>query len=475
MLNYYDVHQEGGVTGMEKNAQLCIPEIIISDDKMSAKMKLCLDSSGSEWTVSEIKALLASKNVKAGVMESAICDVLDNGIYDIFIEVAQGKPSVPGKDGYYIYHVAQAKVEDTPRELEDGSVEYVHTAAHTVVEEGDLLAEYVRATNGEYGYAVDNTMLAPKRGKDLPVLKGKGFYLEDGKYYAAIHGMVEITERGFRITNLLEVEGDVDINHGHIDFDGDVNIRGDVKSGMNVRASGNIEIKGHVGNCQIQAGKNITVHNGVQGKFSGKLVAGGDISCKFFENSQAVAGGNILVRSVMNSQLEAEGKVLVEGKDAVVLGGSVHAVQGMELTGAGNETEIVTLLVAGALPSTLKRNAELISLIKKVEGEVDLLERSAKVLERMAKTNVTKEVNNRRMKIIQAKVIKTTELKKYQTEKIRSEALIRSGKDANVTVQKVIFPGCRVEIAGTGIDVKQELKHVKFVLKDGAIEAALLY
>ena len=90
-------------------------------------------------------------------------------------------------------------------------------------------------------------------------------------------------------------------------------------------------------------------------------------------------------------------------------------------------------------------------------------------------TNITKETNNRRMKIIQAKVIKSTELKKYQMEKMRSEALINSGKDASVVVQKVIFPGCRVEIAGVGIDVRQELKHVKFVLRDGIIEAALLY
>ncbi|MBO5088400.1 MAG: DUF342 domain-containing protein [Lachnospiraceae bacterium] len=460
---------------MEMRTTLCIPEVLISEDHMTVKLKLCKNVNGSEWTVDELENLIASKGVKTEIFESSICDVIRNEIYDVAIEVTRGKEPVPGRDGYYVYHVATPEVEDAPRELEDGTVDYVKTATHTVVEEGDLLAEYVPATNGEYGYTVDNKMLAPKRGKDLPMLKGKGFYHENGKYYAANHGMVEITERGFRITNLLEVEGNVDINYGHIDFDGNVNIRGDVKSGMNVRAAGNIEIKGHVGNCQIEAGKDIIVHNGMQGKFSGKLVAGGNIECKFFENSQAVAKGNIVVRSVMNSQLEAEGKVTVEGKDAVVVGGSVHAVQGMELAEAGNDTEIETLLVAGALPDTLRRDRELVALITKVEGEVDLLDRSAKIMERMANTNITKETNNRRMKIIQAKVIKSTELKKYQMEKMRSEALIQSGKDANVVVQKVIFPGCRVEIAGVGIDVKQELKHVKFVLRDGNIEAALLY
>jgi len=460
---------------MEMHTRLCVPDVVISEDKMTVKMKLCPDDNGQEWTADELISFVVSKGVKTEIATSLICDMIQNEIYNIYMEVAKGKLPVQGTDGYYVYHVAKQEMESTPKELEDGTVQYVRTAKHTVVEEGDLLAEYVPATNGEYGYTVDNAMLAPKRGKDLPMLKGKGFYHEEGKYYAANHGMVEITEKGFRITNLLEVDGNVDINYGHIDFDGNVNIRGDVKSGMNVKAAGNIEIKGHVGNCQIEAGKDIVVHNGMQGKFSGKLVAGGNIKCKFFENSQAVAKGDIFVRSVMNSQLEAEGKVIVEGKDAVVLGGSVHAIQGMELSEAGNDTEIETLLVAGALPDILKRDVELIALIKKVEGEVELLDRSAKILERMANTNITKETNNRRMKIIQAKVIKSTELKKYQMEKVRSEALINSGKDASVVVQKVIFPGCRVEIAGVGIDVRQQLKHVKFVLRDGNVEAALLY
>ncbi len=460
---------------MELSTKHCIPEIVISEDNMNVRMKLVLSDEGKSWTVEELKKLVEQQNVKTGISESSISNVVKNEIYDIFMEVARGKEAVAGKDGYYIYHVEAVEQEARPKEREDGSVEYVRTATQTVVEEGDLLAEYVAATNGEYGYTVMNTMLQPKRGKDLPKLKGKGFYQEDGKYYAATRGMVEITGQGFRITSLLEINGDLDINYGHIDFNGDVNIRGDVKSGMKVKATGNIEIKGHVGSCIIEAGKNIIVHNGMQGKFAGKLIAGGHIECKFFENSEAVAKGNINVRSVMNSKLEAEGKITVEGKDAVVLGGSVYAVQGMELAEAGNDTEIETLLVAGALPATIRRNAELGALIEKVEDEVNLLEKAAKVLERMANTNITKETNNRRMKVIQAKVIKSTELKQYQMEKLRSEALISSGRNASVQIQKVIFPGCRVEIAGMGIDVKQELKHVKFIVKDGNIEAALLY
>ncbi|MGN0437521.1 MAG: DUF342 domain-containing protein [Lachnospiraceae bacterium] len=453
----------------------CIPEISLSSDMMSAKLKLHLDDNGQQLSVDDLVEILGSRNVKTGIDRDALTRMIEHNIYEIFVEVAKGKAPVKGKDGYFIFHVSQPEEQKGPKILEDGSVEYVHTTEYTIVEEGDLLAEYVHATGGEYGYTIDNAMRTPMRGKELPCIKGKGFRIEDDKYYSVAHGRIDFTETSIHITNLLEVSGDVDISYGHIQFDGDVYIRGDVKSGMMVRASGNIDIKGHVGNCYIEAGKNLTLNNGMQGKFSGKLKAGGDITCKFFENSQAEAGGNITLKNSMNSKISAEGKVLVEGKEAVVLGGSVHAIQGMEITEAGNENEISTTLVAGVLQETMARDVELTHLIEKVEGEVDLLDRSAHILDRMAKTKATQENSARRMKIIQAKVIKSTELKKYKDEKMRSEALIASGKDACIVVNNTIHPGCRVNIAGSGVDVNRPMKHVKFVLRDGNVEANLLF
>lgn len=460
---------------MRQNTKACIPEITLATDMMSAKLKLHLDEFGQELTAFDIKQLLEANKVKSGIMIDAIQKMLEHEIYEVFVEVARGKAAVKGDDGYFVFHVSNPDIPTEPKILEDGSVEYVHTTEYTIVDEDDLLAEYVPATNGEYGYTIDNLMNKPMRGKDLPALKGKGFRVEDNKYYATVHGKVELTERGIIVTNLLDVRGDVDISYGHIDFDGDVSISGDVKSGMTIKAAGNLEIGGHIGNCRIEAGGNIVMRNGMQGKFSGILIAGGDITCKFFENSRAKAGGNIIVRSVIHSTLEAEGKVIVEGKRAMVLGGSIHAVQGLELNQAGNEKELFTVLSAGVSPKVIQRNAELARLISKIKDEIDLLNRSAKVIERMPKEQITKEIESQRMKVVQAKVIKTTELRKYENEVARNEAIIASGAGATISVENVIYPGCRIELGGRELQVKQELKHVKFLFKNGDIEAALLY
>lgn len=460
---------------MAEFTKACVPEVVLDEDRMVAKLKLQLKEDGKEYSIDDLKAFLESENVKIGILDNVLLQMIDQEIYDRLTIVARGKEPVDGKDGYYIFQIQNVEQEKSPKVLENGMVEYVHTVEYVTVEEGDLLAEYISATNGEYGYTLDNKIKTPKRGRELPRLKGKGFRFEEGKYYATQFGKVDITDETIRITSVLEVNHDVDINYGHIDFKGDVNIRGDVHSGIQIKASGNIEIKGHVGNCFIEAGKNIVIQNGMQGKLTGCLKAGGDIFCKFFENVNAQATGNIVVRSVLNSRLAAEGTVTVEGRESIVLGGSVHAIQGMEISQAGNGMEVATKLVAGVLPQTMERNADLIKLIKKIEEEVDLLDRAARVMERMAQTNITKETANRRRKIIQAKIIKAAELRRCQEEKKQNEILIDSGKDVNVVIQNIIYPGCRVEIAGVGINVKEEIKHAKFLLKNGEIEAALLY
>ena len=460
---------------MGKCTKACVPQVLIDADKMSARLKLCWDAMGVEYTLKELLGYLTSHGVKSGIREDMVREMIESDIYDVYKEVARGKEPVPGEDGHFVFHVKAVEETKTPKVLDDGSVEYVRTHTHTIVEEGALLAEYIPATNGQYGYTVGNEMRKPARGKELPRLKGRGFRVDGTKYYAAMHGKVEITEYGMQLSSLLEIKEDIDINYGHINFDGDVEIRGDVHSGMMVKASGNIDIRGHVGNCFIEAGKNITVQNGMQGKLSGKLKAGGNIYCKFFENAQAEAGGDIMAKSILNSKIEAKGKIKVEGKEALILGGSVWAVQGIEAMVIGNVMEVPTVVCVGCFTGSLTRRFELENLIKEKQEELEKIERGIRIAEFKLKEEDTPKNREKRQKITQAKVIKNMELNECKVELARLEELISGGKGAQVIVQRNIYPGCRVEIAGNRIEVKEQLKHVKFVLRDGNIEAALLY
>ena len=86
---------------MEQYTKACVPEVQIGTDKMMAKLRLRLDEMGRRLTVKEIKDWLVSQNVKTGIMEEAILDMIEHDIYDVYVEVAKGKEPEQGKDAYF--------------------------------------------------------------------------------------------------------------------------------------------------------------------------------------------------------------------------------------------------------------------------------------------------------------------------------------------------------------------------------------
>ena len=76
------------------------------------------------------------------------------------------------------------------------------------------------------------------------------------------------------VVNVYEVNGNLDMSMGNIDFNGDVNITGSVRSGVTVHAMGSIYVGGFVEGATLIAGKDIVLKDGVNTKNSGKIEAG---------------------------------------------------------------------------------------------------------------------------------------------------------------------------------------------------------
>lgn len=71
--------------------------------------------------------------------------------------------------------------------------------------------------------------------------------------------------------NVLDISGDVDLNIGNIDFNGDVNITGNVITGVTIRAMGSIYIGGYVEGAVIKSNKDIVLNKGVNANGSDRL------------------------------------------------------------------------------------------------------------------------------------------------------------------------------------------------------------
>ncbi len=441
----------------------------ISSDRMSATFKIPLPQNGKDMTVEEIVDVLKAARVTAGIDKECIAKALEECKYEEDIIVAWGKEPINGRDGYFTFDKEPAEKQEKPQVNEDGSVEYIRTEEYLIVNKGDEIATYTPATLGEFGYMIDSQILIPKKGKDIQAYRGKGFTIIDGdgvkKYIASTSGKLDIGEKTLVVSPILDIKEDVDISTGHIDFMGDVIVRGDVTSGMKVRSSESVVVYGHVGASHIVADKNITIKQGMQGKGKGKLEAGGYIQGTFFERAILKAKDGINANTLMDCDVDSIGIVKVNGRQGLILGGKVNAIQGIEAKTVGNEAEILSILNAGISTDVNIKLAETIKLMEKVQSEIDLLDRSTKIFEHMEKTQVTKEIEARRMKIIRAKVIKDTELKNHIKDYEYYNWLIELSKDTKVIVNGIVYRGTRVEIMNQRYNVGEIARDVSFKLR----------
>lgn len=414
-----------------------------------------------------VENYLRENGITAGINREAIAALSDYVEYGKEIVVAQGKPPVPGRDGFYQYTVALEDARSKPVVEEDGSVDYYNSLKLAMVTEGDLIAVYVPATPGEYGYTVFSEMLPPVKGRELRPLRGKGFVVNDAgnEYRAAFDGRIYRENDRIIVDKVYVVRGDLDIEQGNIRFNGDVEVKGDVRSGLEIETDGDIFIHGHVGSCRLTAGKNITIRKGIQGKKKCYIDAGQDVACSFVERCAIHAGGNVYADYILDSDVSAGNQVCVSSKKGLVIGGSISGIQGVVVKEAGVESGTVTVLQAGVEKEMLVKMADLVARHKKVTDEVDLLDRNLKVCESLEGSKRTKETEALRMKILRAKVVKATEQKHLSGELTAlQEEVYRAKNQAEIEVKGVVYPGVKVNMGQSWFEVKDPCKDVRFRL-----------
>ena len=117
-----------------------------------------------------------------------------------------------------------------------------------------------------------------------------------------VDGHVSLVEGKVFVSDVYEVEN-VDLSTGNIDFEGSVQVNGNVSSNFVIRAGSNVIISGVVEGAYIEAGGNIIIARGMNGMAKGTLKAGGNIVAKFLENATASAGGYVSTESILHLSL----------------------------------------------------------------------------------------------------------------------------------------------------------------------------
>lgn len=450
--------------------------VFVSEDKMSASVDFSLASEVlserlSQMDVADVIRLLKHQDVKQGIIRKNIVDMLKNKQFNEKITVAEGKEPADGEDAYFSYYFKK-EVNPKPKVLADGTVDYKNMELFEFVKRDTLVAEYFPATMGAFGYDVTGCMLSPKRGKELPALRVSGVRISEDKkkYYADMDGIIEWHEEDnkLEVRNLYTVPGDVDASTGNIRFNGDVNIMGNVTSGFSVQAAGNIVIDGHCEASRIEAGGDIIIRKGCQGKGLGKIIAGKSIVGQFFESANLDAGKDVEATYLLNCQLKAKGKLLVEGRKGVIIGGKTCAKLGVSCNGIGNIAEIATVISVGIDKEDMAAYQEVQKQIDQLDAELQTCENGLNKL--MAQPMHDEKISTMIQRLTRA----TYTLKSNRKEKIaeheKQMEQMTMQKKARIQVSGRVFPGTLLFLNEDPFAIKEIYNNVEFVKHDNRID-----
>lgn len=447
--------------------------IITADqDGYMAKLRLYPPSNeGRRLQLEDLLNLAKQNGIKSGIIEKNAEIALKGRIYCTDILLARAQMPVQGRDARILYNFDVEKTS-TPKMADDGSVDFHTLDMIERVKEGQLLATLIPEIQGTDGQSVFGKPLKPAKVKKLVLKHGKYAHLSDDQLemYSDVSGNVVLVNDTVFVSNVYEVPADVGPSTGDIDYDGSVEVKGNVLSGYTVKASGDIVVEGAVEGALLIAGGKIVLKRGIQGMGKGNMQAGGDIISNFIESSTIMSGGKIISDAIMHSEVVSKDSVLVHGKRGLIAGGKVRSAMKIETKTAGSSMGTQTELEVGYDPTIIDQYHVIEENITRLNDEREKIEQNMQVLKKRLQTQG--KLAEDKMKILKQNSIKLKEIDEeiekntLEYEQLESELEKRAG-GGKIIVEGIAYPGVKLTISNVVTYIHDETQHSAFV-REGA-------
>lgn len=459
--------------------------VTMATDKMTAYLTVTPPCGGENVTREQISQALQEKQVVSGILDEAIEQVLTGNETEKLL-IAQGRVAVNGENGRLQCLIEMARNRQ-PQLDEHGRVDYRNLGGIVAVHQGERLMQNIAPTAGEAGENVLGQPIPAKPGKAVafaPKLKGAVIDPADPAFLIAeISGQPVLTSNGMTVEPTITLKT-VDLSTGNVDFDGSVDITGDVHAGMRVRATGDIHVGGTVEAARLEAGGDVVIKGGIIGHGEvhahppdaenspiARVRCGGSCSTRFIEDASVEAGDSIMVEElVMQSEVAAVNHIMVgkpgAGKGHIV-GGLAEATLLVQTAVIGSSAGVRTRLVVGTNPylheklhhagkdmaAKVKELDDVIKLLAYIEGHPDRLKH---------------EIHDK------AETTRTTLLHGIEQDQQEIDLLtlqLKLAEEAKVVAENAVFTGVQVEIGSKSHNVAVQRDGGAFSLNEkGEIE-----
>ncbi len=452
-------------------------KLTVSPDKMRATARFYAASEGAEdMTADEIARDLESQGIVFGVRRDAIEAFVESREYCEDFLLAEGEAPVQGRDAYIEYRFNTDK-KAKPTLKEDGSVDFFHLNILNHCAKGELLAVLHPEVEGTDGHDIFGGRVRPADVKKETFRYGQNIELsEDGTTLTSlVDGHVELVEGQVFVSDMLTVEN-VDNSTGNIEYEGSVQVNGNVFTNFSVKAHGDIIVKGVVEGAVLEADGNIIIARGMNGMGKGSLCAGGNIVSKFLENATAQADGYVAAESILHSRVMAGGEVNVDGKRGFITGGKVSAAGGINVKTLGSEMGADTVVEVGADPKVKNRIAQLQKLIEEDTKTLNTIQPVLTATTQKLSQGVRLSTDQLKQvyALNQTAQKKSAAIKANQAELEELGAQTGSAAEAQIRVRGTVYPGTKICIDDVSVTVQKNAHFCRFVKERGDVKTAPL-
>lgn len=443
--------------------------VFISSNSLSAWLFLLPPVFGGlPITQRQINSLLEEKRVVYGVDYPRIANACKTGEYLSLMQIARAMPPTHGTDGGIHDHFKRTtEIEYAVRE--DGSIDYHELGWLQTVKADQLICETTPPTPAASGINILGGTIPARTGKKAALPAGVGTYAsEDGtKLFAKIDGVVGFASQRFNVDELLVIHGDVDNSVGNLDVLGNLMVRGSVKDGYTIKATGDITVTEAIGAAIVAAGGNLRVGLGVSGHKDCNITAKGDIHSPFLEYATVQAAGNIYCDYIVGSTVTANNSVYATHGRASIIGGSIYAKLCIEAQTIGTPTGRNMEIILGVTAEFLAEKKELDDKIDECNRELDTKQKNLRFL--LTSGSMRTEEDKLAIGDIKTSIafIKRN-LKSAEDDLAR--LLETLGDLSGCTLKaEVVNPPAKLTIGISEMDIKRVYNHVQFRHASGNI------
>lgn len=441
------------------------------DKSKATAIFIAPSSKGKQMEKQDIIDSLVQAGVRYGVKEDVIEEFLKTREYCKQFVLAECTPAAEGKSAVITYHF-NTKIDTKPKMNEDGSVDFHNLDVINHVNKGDVLATLDPVDYGKNGIDVCGGMLKPKKVVSKVLKHGSNIHLSDDgcTMYSDVAGHVTLAEDRVFVSDTYDVPADVGVASGDIDYEGNVEVKGNVVTGFTVKAKGDIIVNGVVEGATLIAGGQIILKRGIQGMGKGVLEAKGNIIAKFIENCKVITDGEITTDAIMHSDVKAKGNITVSGKKGMITGGNIRSTESIIATTLGSIMGTQTVLTIGIDPVVLDE-------LKKVEERLEQIgEEQKKLVDVLKLCAAKKKAGKTSKELMQAELAAAQKAKELQAETqrctLKQKSLkleVENYKGGRIKFSGSAYPGVKITICNSTMFIKNEIVHAQFVREKAEI------